>query len=529
MSIVLIDRCEETRTMINSFLQEAGYEEIIMIDSIDELSPQVPLSSVDMVIMNMKSESLELLSDLHNNRICSTAPIIVILENHNSAVFKYGFAVGVSDFVFLPLDKEEFCVRVRNALKRKYELERLHYQEKSLREQLRQLKDANQVLQALSSIDSLTQVLNRRAFDSVLITEVRRAAREKYPISLIFIDIDCFKTFNDRFGHQAGDRCLKVVAQTLKATLRRPGDILARFGGDEFVAVLPNTPNEGASIVASKMRSCVEALAIECGENSHRSVTISAGIACIMPDGCYDSERLLELADKALYKAKQAGGNTIKFALNKGAKSEDSGEESEISEICERLKQLELLVKKLASNGDNVPLKTGEYIKPELTCEEMAALMGEIDDEILNEMDEEVALVGVLPPDCKKLFDDSIHLQAMITLTGRILQVNPAWEELLGDFSHSSSPSHIGHIIHQEDWSKFGSVLKLISSEHSAKTVETRCLTDSGSIVWISWQLIYLPEQDLISLVGVDISDSKQVEQKYQCVSKAIENMIKLK
>jgi diguanylate cyclase (GGDEF)-like protein len=175
------------------------------------------------------------------------------------------------------------------------------------------LEELNQMLQRLSSLDGLTGVANRRHFDLVLKQEWRRAIRDATPLSLILIDVDFFKAYNDTYGHQMGDECLKRVADSLKGVLKRPTDLIARYGGEEFVVLLPKTGIEGTSALAEEMRTAVEALRIAHARSQVTDrVTISLGVATIVPNRDSSSTELITEADRALYGAKQEGRNRVK-------------------------------------------------------------------------------------------------------------------------------------------------------------------------------------------------------------------------
>ena len=172
------------------------------------------------------------------------------------------------------------------------------------------LKRANRELTRLAVTDELTQVGNRRQFDEVLQTEWRRAMRRRTPVSLLMMDIDHFKSFNDRWGHQAGDRCLKEVAQILAGCATRAGDLVARYGGEEFAAILPTTPSEGARHVAERMRTAIERSRIAHGESPvGDDVTLSIGYASVVPASADGARELIASADCALYAAKHLGRN----------------------------------------------------------------------------------------------------------------------------------------------------------------------------------------------------------------------------
>ncbi|MBW4582262.1 MAG: diguanylate cyclase [Tildeniella nuda ZEHNDER 1965/U140] len=173
------------------------------------------------------------------------------------------------------------------------------------------LKQANRKLHHLATIDGLTQIPNRRCFDAYLKAEWGRSQREKAPLSLLLCDIDYFKRYNDRYGHQAGDHCLQQVVQALKDSIKRPADLAARYGGEEFAIILPNTPAKGAVHVAKRIRRNLARLQI-LHENSsvNHWVTLSVGIACWTPDQDFSPEDVIAAADRALYAAKSAGRNT---------------------------------------------------------------------------------------------------------------------------------------------------------------------------------------------------------------------------
>ncbi|BAZ45284.1 PleD-like protein [Chondrocystis sp. NIES-4102] len=169
-----------------------------------------------------------------------------------------------------------------------------------------QMQTANLQLRELAFHDPLTQVSNRRYFERQLNIEWRRLRRIPSPLSVIFCDIDCFKIYNDTYGHQQGDRCLRRVAQALAKVIKRPADLLARYGGEEFIVILPYTPAEGALTVAELMRVAVRELRIPHLYSVVDSVvTISVGVATAIPNSVDSPYMLVESADQALYKAKQ--------------------------------------------------------------------------------------------------------------------------------------------------------------------------------------------------------------------------------
>jgi diguanylate cyclase (GGDEF)-like protein len=195
--------------------------------------------------------------------------------------------------------KERFCLieirDVSNALDRE-----------------RRLLDHAHSLRARSYVDALTGIANRRYFDVALDRELRRAQRSGGELSLLLMDIDSFKAYNDHFGHQQGDACLVTVAKALAATLKRPADVAARYGGEEFAAILPDTAVEQARIVANAIREQVLSLGLDHAPNAARpTVTLSIGVASHDGERLNEAAALIEAADKALYEAKRGGRDRV--------------------------------------------------------------------------------------------------------------------------------------------------------------------------------------------------------------------------
>jgi diguanylate cyclase (GGDEF)-like protein/PAS domain S-box-containing protein len=171
------------------------------------------------------------------------------------------------------------------------------------------LEQANATLQRLSLVDAVTDVANRRQFDRALADEWGRATRTGSSIAIVLVDVDHFKPYNDRYGHPAGDDCLRRIASVLTRTLLRAGDLVARYGGEEFAAILPLTDGDAATAVAERMRKGVEALAMPHGAVPRGIVTISGGVAATCPEIDSNALDLVARADAALYEAKASGRN----------------------------------------------------------------------------------------------------------------------------------------------------------------------------------------------------------------------------
>lgn len=178
-------------------------------------------------------------------------------------------------------------------------------------ERTAQLEQANRVLAELSNTDALTGLANRRRFDAFFAHEWARALRNRGTVAILLFDIDYFKMYNDHYGHQAGDTCLQTVARAVRDCVRRPGELAARFGGEEFVIVAADVDAQGALRLAEAVRQAVEARAMAHGPSSRGIVTISGGVAMTVPEEAMSRETLLHRADDALYRAKEQGRNMI--------------------------------------------------------------------------------------------------------------------------------------------------------------------------------------------------------------------------
>ncbi|WP_339384459.1 AAA-like domain-containing protein [Oscillatoria sp. FACHB-1407] len=206
--------------------------------------------------------------------------------------------------------------RVSCQLYRQYCNQSHHLVSQSSEQQIARLEEENQRLQALATIDALTNVANRRYFDKCLREEWWRLLRDGSPIALILADIDYFKLYNDTQGHQAGDRCLQRVASAMQSTLKRSADLVARYGGEEFAIILPNTDAMGAMQVAESIRNTVRALAIahpatQVGSQISPIITMSLGVASMLPHAHNEPSQLIQAADEALYCSKTQGRDRV--------------------------------------------------------------------------------------------------------------------------------------------------------------------------------------------------------------------------
>ncbi|MDI9244703.1 diguanylate cyclase [Marinobacter sp. CHS3-4] len=187
--------------------------------------------------------------------------------------------------------------------------------EEKVTERTAELEALNEELQRLADRDGLTGVANRRSGDAYLHDTWLRQRRQQQPLSVIMLDVDHFKAYNDSYGHQKGDDCLTRIAETLKSQMQRSADMVARYGGEEFMLILPNTDKEGAIRVAENVRLAIESAGIEHGfSDTSDRVTASVGGATMIPDDQNSVEELVSAADQAMYKAKRSGRNRVRFA-----------------------------------------------------------------------------------------------------------------------------------------------------------------------------------------------------------------------
>lgn len=231
-------------------------------------------------------------------------PIIFLSGMTSDSDLEKGIAVGGDDYLYKPVSEAVLCAKVRA-------MQRIIQMRTSLVVLARELDTANQELKRLSASDGLTGIANRRFFDEYLSREWRRARRGSGQISLLMCDVDHFKAFNDTYGHQAGDDCLRQIAKNLSNGMERAADIACRYGGEEFAIVLPDTPLAGARIVAEKIRLSTQALNLAHDGSPYSLVTLSIGLATLAPTSLDGHQKLIEAADRALYRAKSIGRNIV--------------------------------------------------------------------------------------------------------------------------------------------------------------------------------------------------------------------------
>lgn len=257
-------------------------------------------------------DGLSLVREYRNHPATKDIPIIVLSTKEDPLIKSAAFSAGANDYLVKLPDTIELVARIRYHSRSYMTLLQRDAAYRALRVSQQQLLDTNLVLQRLMNSDGLTGLSNRRHFDEYLELEWRRAMRDQTQLSLLMIDVDFFKTYNDSFGHVEGDEALRKVAATIRDASSRPSDLPARYGGEEFALVLPNTSPGGARLVAEKLRMAVASLKIpHIAPTEGSSLTISIGLSTLTPVQGTDCRQLIMAADKGLYMAKHNGRNQV--------------------------------------------------------------------------------------------------------------------------------------------------------------------------------------------------------------------------
>lgn len=248
----------------------------------------------DLILMDIMLDDMdgfEICHKLKSSDKTRNIPVIFLTAKRSEEDEVFGFHIGGSDYITKPFSPSIVLARVKTQI---------------------QLKTKSDLLEKLASLDGLTEIPNRRAFDTALERHWGLSKRTHMPLSLLILDIDAFKQYNDYYGHPLGDDCLKQIASALQDNTQRAEDLVARLGGEEFAILLPNTDNVGAMLRAEQYREMIENLKIQHAQNPPTTVvTLSIGVATLQPQTHDDVIKLLKAADDALYQAKHQGRNRI--------------------------------------------------------------------------------------------------------------------------------------------------------------------------------------------------------------------------
>jgi two-component system, chemotaxis family, response regulator WspR len=260
-------------------------------------------------------DGLTLVRRYRADPLTADIPIIVLSTKEDASVKSEAFAAGANDYLVKLPDAIELIARLRHHSTTYLYRQQRDAAYRALHESQRQLVEINLELQRLTNVDGLTGLSNRRSLNEFLELQWRQAVREQSPFSILMIDVDNFKPYNDTYGHLAGDDVLKKIAVALQTIFRRPTDIAARFGGEEFIMLLSATEASAAHCLGEALCQRVANLRIaHSGSPPLNRVTVSIGGACTLPQHGDSAVALIDIADKALYEAKRLGKNRIVMA-----------------------------------------------------------------------------------------------------------------------------------------------------------------------------------------------------------------------
>jgi diguanylate cyclase (GGDEF)-like protein len=330
MAILVVDDSVHIRTQVKAFLGADGYANLRFADTAPAALRELGIGEsdgmeTDLVLMDVNMPELDGVQacrHIKEHLHLKDVPVIMVTADKSPEQLQAAFDAGATDYITKPLNRLELGARVHSALRLKREMDMRKTREAELVHLTHALEECNgklnemvSLLHRLSITDGLTELSNRRHFDEMLQFEWNRTLRDGRPISLLLLDIDYFKIYNDTYGHQAGDAVLQQVAKTMRLSLCRASDMPTRYGGEEFAVVLPDCDLQSALNVADLLRRRVLELAIpHSGSRVSPWITLSIGAASAIARQKDRQETLLAAADQALYRAKAQGRNRIEAA-----------------------------------------------------------------------------------------------------------------------------------------------------------------------------------------------------------------------
>ena len=329
MRILIVDDSRHVQRQLQVYLNDSGYMNLLPAHSAFEAFDVLGINNttesstgVDLILMDIdmpEMNGIEATILMKTYESLKDVPVIMVTADLSSGSLEAAFNAGAVDYITKPIRKVELLARVQFSLKLKQETDARKARESELVELTTlltetndKLKTANEQLGKMTMADGLTNLFNRRYFDETLEKEWKRMMRSSQPLSLLMIDIDYFKPYNDTYGHPQGDECLKQVAGVLRSVLKRPGDFVARYGGEEFAVVLPETNVEGATTKAQAMLDAITVLKLpHTASKVADHVTVSIGIATQISIAGFAVSELIDCADQALYRSKKEGRNRL--------------------------------------------------------------------------------------------------------------------------------------------------------------------------------------------------------------------------
>jgi diguanylate cyclase (GGDEF)-like protein len=316
--ILIVDDIEANLIALKAILKSKSAQ-IFAADSGNEALKILLEEQIDIVLLDVQMPNMngfEVAELMRSNTRTKDIPIIFVtaINKEEKYIFR-GYELGAVDYIYKPVNNEILKSKVHVFIRLNEQKRIIEEKTKALKEKIELLEIAEKKLSQLARIDDLTGSLNRRGFEEEFHREWSRSILYRSFFSLIMIDIDDFKKYNDTYGHVEGDQCLIQVAKSIEKSLRRPFDEVARYGGEEFVVLLPDTNQNGVLRVAENIRASIEALKINNSDAPEAwYVTVSLGVVTTIPQIDQDKEELLRRADQALYQAKDNGKNQIGIA-----------------------------------------------------------------------------------------------------------------------------------------------------------------------------------------------------------------------
>ena len=308
LKILVVEDSKVTVKVLTGYLAGMGVENPLVAETGTQALRTFRREHPDIVLLDARLpdiDGFEVASKIRKAEQGEEWTAIIFLTAMNSDEdLARGIAAGGDDYLVKPVSEMVFHAKVRA-------MQRLVGMQRNLVEVTHQLDAANAELQRLSTTDALTGIANRRALDDFLSREWRRCQRMEKPLSLVMLDIDYFKLFNDKYGHQAGDDCLQQVAAQIARAAPRASDLAARYGGEEFMLVLGETDLDGALWMAERVRQMIGDLKVVHYATDSKFVAVSCGVVTVLPDDQHSIETLIESADAALYQAKRGGRDRV--------------------------------------------------------------------------------------------------------------------------------------------------------------------------------------------------------------------------
>ena len=299
LNILIIDDSLWSRELVATMVQESGHRVLTATGHVEALT-HLSNSKVDLILMDIEMPEVDgfKLTSMIREKLSNWLPIIFLSANDSEEYLAKGIDAGGDDYLTKPVKRVILEAKIRAMVR--------------IADMQAELDSLNKQLEILSSLDPLTQLVNRRTLDSLLMSEWASYQRNNSEFSVLMLDIDFFKPYNDNYGHVKGDECLQQFAQVLLSVTKRDSDVIARYGGEEFVVVMPNTQLAGARFKANEI---IKALSERPMKHEYSGVanyvTASIGVTSTI-NGAESYQCLIEQADQALYLAKESGRNQVK-------------------------------------------------------------------------------------------------------------------------------------------------------------------------------------------------------------------------